>query len=130
MEESARGRRAADTPGPEEEDLGAGDKALVRDVDHCSKQARPRMEDGTLLLMYRSLYSLQIETCVTVHLWQMTTLFQEPSPDSLKTFNFLPRTWRLESRNTYRGADAMHWRLVNHSQASVCYLKIKAAAGS
>jgi T-cell leukemia/lymphoma 1B len=88
------------------------------------------MEDGTLLLMYRSLYSLQIETCVTVHLWQMTTLFQEPSPDSLKTFNFLPRTWRLESRNTYRGADAMHWRLVNHSQASVCYLKIKAAAGS
>ncbi|NP_001348835.1 protein TCL1B4 isoform 1 [Mus musculus] len=61
-------------------------------------------------------YCSKIETCVTVHLWQMTTLFQEPSPDSLKTFNFLPRTWRLESRNTYRGADAMHWRLVNHSQ--------------
>ena len=41
--ECQRGRRAADTPGPEEEDLGAGDKALVRDVDHCSKQASPRL---------------------------------------------------------------------------------------
>ena len=127
--ECQRGRRAADTPGPEEEDLGAGDKALVRDVDHCSKQARPRMEDGTLLLMYRSLCSLQIETCVTVHLWQMTRYPQEPAPYNPMNYNFLPMTWRLASMNTYRGTDAMHWRLLNHSQASVCYLKIKAAAG-
>ncbi|XP_021035323.1 protein TCL1B4-like isoform X2 [Mus caroli] len=61
-------------------------------------------------------YFSKIETCVTVHLWQMTTLPQEPSPKSLKNFNFLPTKWRLESRNTYRGSDAMHWRLLNHSQ--------------
>ena len=87
------------------------------------------MEDGTLLLMYRSLYSLQIETCVTVHLWQMTRYPQEPAPYNPMNYNFLPMTWRLASMNTYRGTDAMHWRLLNHSQASVCYLKIKAAAG-
>jgi hypothetical protein len=127
--ECQRGRRAADTPGPEEEDLGAGDKALVRDVDHCSKQARPRMEDGTLLLMYRSLCSLQIETCVTVHLQHMTTLPQEPTPQQPINNNSLPTMWRLESRNTYTGTDGTYWRLLDHSQASVGYLKIKAAAG-
>uniref|UniRef100_A0A8C6GA16 Uncharacterized protein n=1 Tax=Mus spicilegus TaxID=10103 RepID=A0A8C6GA16_MUSSI len=77
------------------------------------------MEDGTLLLMYRSLYSLQFETCVTVHLWHLTRFPQEPAPYNPMNYNFLPTTWRLASMNTYRGTDAMHWRLLNHSQASV-----------
>lgn len=37
-----RDRRAPDIPGPEQQHLGAGDKATVRAVDHCSKQGSPR----------------------------------------------------------------------------------------
>ena len=41
--ECQRGRRAADTPGPEEKDLGAGVKVVFRGFVHCSKQASPRL---------------------------------------------------------------------------------------
>ncbi|EDL18772.1 protein TCL1B2 [Mus musculus] len=61
-------------------------------------------------------YCNKIETCVTVHLWQMTRYPQEPAPYNPMNYNFLPMTWRLASMNTYRGTDAMHWRLLNHSQ--------------
>jgi hypothetical protein len=89
----------------------------------------PGMEDGTLLLMYRSLCSLQIETCITVHLQHMTTIPQEPTPQQPINNNSLPTMWRLESMNTYTGTDGTYWRLLDHSQASVGYLKIKAAGG-
>uniref|UniRef100_A0A8C6GRM2 Uncharacterized protein n=1 Tax=Mus spicilegus TaxID=10103 RepID=A0A8C6GRM2_MUSSI len=87
------------------------------------------MEDGTLLLMYCSLCSLQIETCITVHLQHMTTIPQEPTPHQPINNNSLPTMWRLESTNTYTGTDGTYWRLLDHSQASVGYRKIKAAAG-
>jgi hypothetical protein len=113
--ECQRGRRAADTPGPEEKDLGAANEQVNS------------MADGTLLLMYCSLYSLQRRTHVTVHLWKLIP--QQVIPFNPLNYDFLPTTWKLESRNIYWATDGTHWRLLDHSQASVWYRKIKAAAG-
>ncbi|XP_021058363.1 protein TCL1B2-like [Mus pahari] len=64
-------------------------------------------------------YCSRIGTCITVHLWQMTRFPEEPTLYSPMNYNSLPTMWRLESTNTYRGTDAMYWRLLSHSQFGV-----------
>ncbi|XP_031213599.1 T-cell leukemia/lymphoma protein 1B [Mastomys coucha] len=58
----------------------------------------------------------RLGSCLTVYLWQMTRFPQEPIPSSSTNFNCLPRTWRLDSMNTYWGTDSMLWRILDHSQ--------------
>ncbi|XP_076778189.1 protein TCL1B2-like [Arvicanthis niloticus] len=66
--------------------------------------------------------------CITIHLCQVVSFPHEITFISPSSLNYLPRMWRLHSVNTYWGSDAMVWRVLEHFQASVYYLKVKAAA--
>ncbi|EDL18770.1 protein TCL1B1 [Mus musculus] len=53
-------------------------------------------------------------THVTVHLWKLIP--QQVIPFNPLNYDFLPTTWKLESRNIYWATDGTHWRLLDHSQ--------------
>lgn len=71
--------------------------------------------------------SLQLGTSMIIILWQIeSSQGFPPIPLSLVD---LPMMWRKCSLMFYWGSDAMLWKLEQHFQVSVLYLRVKAVVG-
>ncbi|XP_028620242.1 protein TCL1B2-like [Grammomys surdaster] len=61
-------------------------------------------------------YCNRLRTCISVHLCQVVSFPHEITSTTPSNLNYLPRMWRLYSMGTYRGSDAMVWRVSEHFQ--------------